>query len=49
MAGMRARLIHFYMGVDYKLLWETIKMKLPVVKSRIDYIIKSNTKGGNKQ
>ena len=33
MAGMRDRLIHFYMGVDYQLVWETIKTRLPVVKS----------------
>ena len=25
MAGMRDRLIHFYFGVDYKLVWTTIK------------------------
>ena len=25
MAGMRDRLIHFYFGVDYKLVWKTIK------------------------
>ena len=29
MAGMRDRLIHFYFGVDYKLVWETIKKKIP--------------------
>ena len=25
MAGMRDKLIHFYFGVDYKLVWTTIK------------------------
>lgn len=29
MAGMRDRLIHFYFGVDYKLVWRTIKERLP--------------------
>lgn len=38
MAGMRDRLIHFYFGVDYKLVWATIKERLPQVKSEIKYI-----------
>lgn len=29
MAGMRDRLIHFYFGIDYNLVWETIKERLP--------------------
>ncbi len=28
MAGMRDKLIHFYFGVDYKLVWMTIKERL---------------------
>jgi uncharacterized protein with HEPN domain len=35
MAGMRDRLIHFYFGVDYKLVWETIKKRIPEVKPSI--------------
>jgi uncharacterized protein with HEPN domain len=35
MAGMRDRLIHFYFGVDYKLVWTTIKESLPQVKQEI--------------
>ena len=27
-AGMRDRLIHAYFGIDYKLVWDTIKLKL---------------------
>ena len=38
MAGMRDRLIHFYFGVDYKLVWTTIKERLPQVKSEIQCI-----------
>jgi len=29
MAGMRDRLIHFYFGADYQLVWMTIKERLP--------------------
>ena len=38
MAGMRGRLIHFYFGVDYKLVWTTIKECLPQVKPEIQCI-----------
>ena len=38
-AGMRDRLIHFYFGVDYKLVWETIKKRLPELKSFIKKIL----------
>jgi len=40
MAGMRDRLIHFYFGVDFKLVWATIKERLPQVKLEIQYIYK---------
>lgn len=39
MAGMRDRLIHFYSGVDYKLVWDTIKNRLPQVKPLIKKIL----------
>ena len=35
MAGMRDRLIHFYFGVNYKIVWETVKKRLPDVKTAI--------------
>lgn len=38
MAGMRDRLIHFYFGVDFKLVWTTVKERLPQVKSEIKHI-----------
>ena len=40
MAGMRDRLIHFYFGVDYQLVWTTIKERLPIVKPQIQKILK---------
>ncbi len=39
MAGMRDRLIHLYFGVDYDLVWSTIKKRLPQVKIMIKKII----------
>ncbi len=35
MAGMRDRLIHGYFGVDYNLVWSTIKNRMPEVKQII--------------
>ena len=40
MAGMRDRLIHFYFGVDYQLVWMTIKERLPQVKPEIQKIVR---------
>ncbi len=32
MAGMRDKLIHFYFGVDHKLVWQTIQYRLPQIE-----------------
>ena len=40
MAGMRDRLIHLYFGVDYQLVWMTIKERLPQVKPQIQEILR---------
>jgi len=42
MAGMRDRLIHFYSGVDYNLVWETINKRIPDVKPLIRKILKKD-------
>jgi uncharacterized protein with HEPN domain len=39
LAGMRDKLIHFYMGVKYELVWRTIKDILPQIKPVIRQII----------
>ena len=40
MAGMRDRLIHFYFGVDYQLVWRTIKERLPQIKPEVQKIVR---------
>lgn len=35
MAGMRDRLIHAYFGVDYNLVWTTIKTRISAAKQAI--------------
>jgi len=35
MAGMRDRLIHDYMGVNYKIVWDVMKNKIPQMHKEI--------------
>jgi len=39
MAGMRDKLIHFYFGVNYELLWQTINNRVPEIKPVICQIL----------
>jgi len=39
MAGMRDRLIHFYIGVKYELVWHTIKDMIPNIKPQLQKAI----------
>ena len=40
MAGFRDKLIHFYFGIKYELVWNTIKKELPNLKSKFEKILK---------
>jgi len=44
MAGMRDKLIHFYFGVNYELLWQTITNRIPEVKHMISQILEDLAK-----
>ncbi len=39
-AGMRDKLIHEYFGVDYDILWKTIKRRVPELKQVIYKLLK---------
>ena len=39
MAGMRNTLIHAYFGIDYKLVWDSIKIQIPEVKLQLEKIL----------
>ena len=39
MSGMRDKLIHFYMGVKYELVWQTIKDVIPQIKPTLQKIV----------
>ena len=38
MAGMRDRLIHFYFGVDYQLVWQAINKRIPELLKQLKSI-----------
>jgi uncharacterized protein with HEPN domain len=40
MARMRDKIIHFYFGVDYEIVWEVVKERLPQIKPLIQRILK---------
>lgn len=42
MAGMRDRLIHDYMGVNYTIVWDVMKNKIPDMRKQISKFL---TKG----
>jgi uncharacterized protein with HEPN domain len=44
MAGMRDRLIHDYMGINYNIVWDVAKDKIPDLKKQIDKVISENEK-----
>lgn len=40
MAKMRDKIIHFYFGIDYEIVWKVIKKRLPQIKSMMIKILK---------
>jgi uncharacterized protein with HEPN domain len=42
MAGMRDRLIHDYMGINYSIVWDVIKNKIPELNKQITKVIDRN-------
>lgn len=41
MAGMRDRLIHDYMGVNYSIVWDVVKNKIPELHKQIIEVIEN--------
>lgn len=39
MAGMRDRLIHDYMGVNYTIIWDVVKHKIPELHKQINEVL----------
>ncbi|MFM7153927.1 MAG: DUF86 domain-containing protein [Bacteroidota bacterium] len=45
-AGMRDKLIHDYIGVNYTIVWDVVKNKIPEIKEIISKIIEQESKIG---
>ncbi|MDZ4805662.1 MAG: HepT-like ribonuclease domain-containing protein, partial [Candidatus Eisenbacteria bacterium] len=41
MSGMRDRLIHNYFGVDYELIWDVIKNRIPELRRQVASILEA--------
>lgn len=39
MAGLRDKLIHFYFGVDWNIVWDVIRNKIPPLKIKLKKLI----------
>ena len=48
MAGMRDKLSHEYFGVKVAVIWETIKKRLPKVKTLIKRVLEGENKGADR-
>jgi uncharacterized protein with HEPN domain len=44
MAGMRDRLIHDYMGVNYTIVWDVISSKIPDLLHQVNQVINTKEK-----
>lgn len=42
MAGMRDKLVHDYMGVNYLIVWDVVKNIIPVLTKQITEVINAN-------
>ncbi|SDW09843.1 HepT-like ribonuclease domain-containing protein [Thiocapsa roseopersicina] len=39
MAGMRDRVIHDYLGVDYGIVWDVVENKIPELQQNLEHIL----------
>ena len=40
MAGMRDKLIHFYFGVNLKMIWKTLREEIPPLKPLFERMLR---------
>ncbi len=44
MAGMRDRLIHDYMGINYYIVWDVVKNIIPEIREQVSTVIEESRK-----
>ncbi len=42
LAGLRDKIIHFYFGVNWDIVWDVIITKLPEIKGKIEKLIRES-------
>ena len=42
MSDMRNKIIHFYFGIDYDVVWDTIKIDIPILEECIVLLIEKS-------
>ena len=47
MAGTRDKIIHFYFGVDYEIIWKVIKEKLPQIRHYLEKLLSDLDNNGS--
>ncbi len=47
MAGMRDKISHFYFGIDFEVVWEVVRKKLPILKPVIQKMIDELNEDGD--
>ena len=43
MSGMRDRLIHDYVGVDYEIVWDVVQNKIPCLRAQVSAIVDASS------
>jgi uncharacterized protein with HEPN domain len=43
MNDIRNKIIHHYFGVDYDIVWDTVRTNIPLLKDSIEVIIKKES------
>jgi len=48
MAGMRDRVVHDYLGVDYEIVWDVVRNKIPALRIELERILAAEDESASK-
>ncbi len=49
MSDMRNKIIHFYFGIDYDVVWDTVKTDIPILEQGVNVILAEHTDSSNSE